>query len=344
MERAPDRDQVVTSGWYAANIGPPCVAIEEALGEGILARALARLRPGRGLLIYLAARAGAGAALRRRERGTLTALALAALLGGAPIIVLELIPDRPARPGWRRALKRAWFRTVERPIVRRGMHAGQALSEPERIDLAAIYGVPLERLLHVPFALTRTGAAEIRPTSERSGVLSSGRAACDWETLFAAAQGTDWPLTVVCGAAHRERIERLNGGGRATVLSEISRDDHDRLMSGAAVFAMPLVEDGLSSGQVRLMTATELGTPVVASRVRTLAPYTVDAETAILVDPGDPTALRSAIETLLADAGRRQRLAAAALARGRTRIYADYFADVGRMIETALAPERRTAG
>ena len=216
-------DRIVASGWYAANIGPPFVAIEDAIGE----RRIARLRAGRGMLIYLAARAGAGAALLRRERGALAALGLVAVFGGARIVVLELIPDRPARPGWRRTLKRAWFRAVERPIVRRGMRAGQTLSAAERASLATLYGIPPERLVHVPWALTRTASAEIAPASERTGVVSSGRAACDWETLFAAAEGADWPLTVVCGAADRERVEALNRGGRARVLAEIPRAEHD---------------------------------------------------------------------------------------------------------------------
>ena len=340
MERGAGRDRVLTSGWYAANIGRPCVPVEDVLGDGPLHRALARTRLGRGLLVYLAARASAGAAVRRTERGTLTALALNAAFGGARIVVLELIPDRPARPGWRRPLKRAWFRTVERPAVRRGMAVGHVLSRAERDDLATRFGVSPSRIEHVPFALTRTGALEPRPTSEREGVLASGRAACDWETLFAAAAGSTWSLTVVCGAEHRARVEALNADQGARVFSEISRLEHDRLMEAAAVFAMPLHDDGLSAGQVRLMTATELGTPVITSRVRTLADYVVEGETAVVVAPGDPAAFRAAIDSALADPTSRRRIADAALRRGQSRTYADYFADVGSMLERVLGTER----
>ena len=331
MERARRSDRVITSGWYAANIGAPCIPIENAVAGG-----LARTRIGRGLKLYLATRSSSGAAIRRTERGALTALSLAAVFGRARIVVLELIPDRPARPGWRRTLKRMWFAMVERPIVRHGMTAGQTLSASERPEIARLYRLDPGRLEHVPYAFTRTAMAPSPAAVERSGVLSSGRAACDWETLFAAASGSDWPLTVVCGAEHLTRVEELNRDGRARVLNEISRDAHDELMRAAAVFAMPLIEDGLSAGQVRLMTATECGTPVVASRVRTLAGYVVEGETALLVEPGDPPALRAAIESLLTDAPARERLASAALEHGRERTYADYFADVGAMLARVL--------
>ncbi len=332
-ERRPAR--IVASGWYAANLGDRFVGIEEAIAGRAAARALARVRPGRGLLIYLAARRGRGAALKRLEPGALSALALAALFGGARIVVLELIPDRPARSGWRRGAKRLWERLVERPAVRHGMATGHVLSAAERDSTAALYGIERERLRVVPWAWSRT-AATSPSAAGRAGVLASGRAACDWETLFAAAKDAEWPLTVVCGEADGERVRVLNASGRATVLSEIPRADHDRLMASAALFAMPLHDDGLSSGQVRLQTATELGTPVIATRVRSLADYAIDGETAMLVPAGDPAALRAAIEALLADPERRRRLAAAAFARGRARTYPDFFGELGEMIEASL--------
>lgn len=216
------------------------------------------------------------------------------------------------------------------------MLLGHVLSRDELNDLASLYGLDAQRLVYVGWAWSRTGEAATTPIEQRAGVLSSGRAACDWETLFAASRGATWQLTVVCGAEHRARVDALNADGRARVFSEIPRDEHDRLLGEAAVFAIVLVDDGLSSGQVRLMTATELGTPVVASRVATLSDYVVEEETALLVAPGDTAALRGALDGLIAQPERRSALAAAALERGRRRTYADYFAEVGAAAEKAI--------
>jgi hypothetical protein len=334
--------KVVASGWYAANVGDPFAAVENTIAGGPMRRAAARLGPLRGALIFAAARRGRGAALLRLEPGLLSVLALAALSGGPPIVVLELIPHRPPRTRAKRALASLWFRLVERPIYRRGMRAGQALSISEAESLARRYGLEPDRFPVVGWALCRTGLARTPPANARSGVLASGRAACDWETLLAAAR-PEWDLTVVCSERDADRVRSL-GRGRARVLVEISRAEHDRLVSAAAVFAMPLVDDGLSAGQVRLMTATELGTAVVATRVATLAGYTREGATAVLVDPGDPDALRRAVDSLLADPDRRARLARAALDRARARTYAEYFADVRAMVLAAIGDQPRPEG
>jgi hypothetical protein len=334
-EHAP---RVIASDWYAANVGAGWVAADDAAAQRPVRRALWRTRLGRGLLIHRAARGGAGAALIRNERGALTALWLAALIRRGPVVLLEMIPNRPPRSALKRALAAAWFRLVERPAVRRGMRAGQAMSAAETESLARMYEIPPDRFPHVPWALCRTGAAEFPRAAERSGVFASGRAACDWATLFAAAT-PDWRLTVVCGAADRGRVETLDAaaGTGARIASEVTRDEHDELMRSAAVYAMPLTEDRLSSGQVRLQTATELGAPVVVSRISTLADYLVDGETALQVEVGDPAGLRTTVESLLADPGRRDRVAAAALDRARSRTYPDYFRDVRAMVEGSLA-------
>ena len=65
------------------------------------------------------------------------------------------------------------------------------------------------------------------------------------------------------------------------------------------------------------MTAREAmayGRPVVATAVGGLPDAIRDGETGLLVPPGDPTALREAIQRLLADADLRERLGTAARA------------------------------
>jgi len=62
--------------------------------------------------------------------------------------------------------------------------------------------------------------------------------------------------------------------------------------------------------------AMAYGRPVVATAVGGLAELVVDGETGLLVEPGDPRALRAAIDRLLADRDLRRRLGAA----GRERI------------------------
>jgi glycosyltransferase involved in cell wall biosynthesis len=84
----------------------------------------------------------------------------------------------------------------------------------------------------------------------------------------------------------------------------------------AAVVCVPSLREGYG------MTAREAmahGRPVVASRVGGLQDAIRDGETGLFVPPGDPVALRAAIERLLADGALRERLGTAAREDARAR-------------------------
>ena len=78
------------------------------------------------------------------------------------------------------------------------------------------------------------------------------------------------------------------------------------------VFVMPSVElaDGRRDGiPVALMEAMALGVPVVSTSVSGIPELVHDGSTGVLVPPQDAAALADALESLLADAGRRAMLA-----------------------------------
>lgn len=75
------------------------------------------------------------------------------------------------------------------------------------------------------------------------------------------------------------------------------------------------------------MEAISLGKPVVATSVGGVPEVVADAETGILVEPGDPGALASAIEELLASPDRARDLGE----RGRRRAAAQF--DVRQMLQ-----------
>ena len=118
--------------------------------------------------------------------------------------------------------------------------------------------------------------------------------------------------------------------------TELPRDEHDRLLGEAAVYAIALRDDAPSAGHVRLMAATDAGMPVVAGRIPALAGYLEDGVTARLVPLHDPGAMRAGIEELLAAPAAAERLAAAARDRARDWTYAEYFAAVRELVGDSL--------
>lgn len=317
--------------FYAEHLGPPFTAIEDALAARVwrpLAMGCARSGLLRGLVVGVRARRGAGAAVIRRERGTLPALAVCALPPARPaIFVLELIRRPPPRSAWRRSLYRVWWRAIECPLLQRGMAAGQVMTEWEAQEYSRHYGLDPRRLDHIPWPLREGGERPPEPIDDARAtrVFASGRTACDWETLFAAAAGSEWDLVVACSARDAGRVRALAVATAAAVHVEVPWDEHDRMLRESAVFVLAISDRGLSAGHVRLMAAVEAGIAVVASDIRSLDEYAVDGETAVLVPAADPVALRSSVDGLLADPGRRRVLRDEARARADRWSYADYF-------------------
>jgi hypothetical protein len=321
---------VVDSRWYAEMLGHPFVALEDVLRPRLpesIVGAVTRVGALRGLALGLLAYRASAVGMTKNTPGMLVAAAIAAVRPErSRLVLLEFIRRPLPQRRWKRALYLARFRLVERPLVRRGVAAGQVLTQMEMDRYPALYGIPASRLRLVPWALRaeRDELPEPRVGPE-PGVLSSGRTSCDWETLFAAAAGRPWPLTVVCAPHDLDRMNALNRDGRARVSCEVSGDEYRDLLRASGAYALVLMEEGSSAGHGRLRAAVDAGVPIVASRVRALEGYVEDGETALLVPPRDPEALRSAIEAVLADHELATRLREGAVAHAGRWTYGDYF-------------------
>lgn len=305
--------RVIVDGWYGWLI-PGLPRLEDRLRRlpAPMARGAGRVGALRGVLLFAASVRRDAVAMIRAERGWRSLLLLGALLGRRrKLVALHFLMHPRRRSGMGRLVDRAWD-PVDRWAVRRALQVGQCLTAGERDAALRRYGIEGERLVHVPFAWRRSGAGELAPLPAGGPVVATGRAECDWESLFAAAAGASWPLTVVCSAADRPAVDRLNAHARATVLSEAPAETVQELLRGASACAIALEQRPLSQGQIRLMEAVEAGAPVVASRVAGLDGYGSDGETALLVAPRDPDALRRALDRVLDDRELAERLRQAA--------------------------------
>ena len=265
-----------------------------AYGAGVAANL--RARPARALLLppmlggflRAARRAARGADLVHAHWLPAGAVALAS---GRPYIVhvhgtdVELAHRAPwlARPVWRGA------RLV---LAASGWLAG----EVEALGARQVEVVP-------------TGAAIPVRTAEEADpphVLFAGRLSPEKGILELVAAADGLPLVVAGDGPLRERVPGA--------LGLVPRQELERLYGRAAVVAVPSRREGFG---VVCLEAMAHGRPVVASAVGGLRELVRDGETGLLVPPGDPRALRAALEQLLGDAELRRRLGAAARERAR---------------------------
>ncbi len=102
------------------------------------------------------------------------------------------------------------------------------------------------------------------------------------------------------------------------------RRDVPRLLAAMDLFVLPSLNEGM--GRV-LVEAMAMELPCVASRVSGIPDVVEEGRTGLLVPPADPEALARALETLLADPGRRRAMGTA----GRAKAVPEF--GVERMVE-----------
>jgi glycosyltransferase involved in cell wall biosynthesis len=212
--------------------------------------------------------------------------------------------------------------------VRRALARAHVLTLSEVETISAHYRLPRERFVYVPWPLATEPLGELPDLPSDPLVLSSGRAYCDWPTLFAAADGAGWRLVVVCGRRDQDLVEQLNrdAGSPADVRCEIAREDFAQIMRQATVSVVAMVERRRSQGQVRVGDAAVAGVPIVATATVGLDGYVVDGVSGLLVEPRDPQALREAVDRVLHDRELAERLRQGAWDRAARYGAGEYFA------------------
>jgi 2-deoxystreptamine N-acetyl-D-glucosaminyltransferase/2-deoxystreptamine glucosyltransferase len=269
------------------------VVSPELPGEGTVIAKLRRrpwLLPG---LVYRAVRA-----LRRTDAEIVHAHWLlagaVAVLAGKPF-VLTLHGSGSAGPLSDLALARRLPRVVG-AIVRRAQVV-IAVSDP-LAEAARRCGARDVRV--IPNGIAIPDELEASSGTE---VLYAGRLSPEKgiEELAAACAGLD--LTVVGDGPLRALVPHT--------LGFLPPDELSRLYARAAVIVCPSRSEGFG---VVCAEAMAHGRPVVATAVGGLAALIRHEETGLLVEPGDPAALRAAIDRLLADPLLRRRLGGAARA------------------------------
>jgi hypothetical protein len=111
----------------------------------------------------------------------------------------------------------------------------------------------------------------------------------------------------------RARLARPDLAGRVVVHGPVTREEVARLYRSADVFVLPSYREPYGTVYGEAMAA---GLPVVGWRAGNLPNLAGDRE-GVVLEPGDLAGLASALERLADDARYRERLAAAALERGR---------------------------
>jgi glycosyltransferase involved in cell wall biosynthesis len=213
------------------------------------------------------------------------------------------------------------YRWADR-VAGRATTATICVSQRERADGLRARTCRADRTVVIPNAVDVDAYAQAPLERDVPRLISVGRLAApkDWSTLLSALTKLDTEtfagLVIVGDGPDRERVEAVLAGSslerRVRLLGE--SDDVPGLLSDADVFVLASRSEGLPLSVIEAMAA---GLPVVASDVGGLRELVRDAETGVLVPPGDPAAFADALRPLLADRQLRRRLGSAGRARAK---------------------------
>jgi len=219
---------------------------------------------------------------------------LAARLHGAPPVVvvnygLVTIYDRSSR--------------ARQKLLARSLRSAAAvicLGTSQRHDTIERCGLVPERVHTLPVGVD-VDWFEPREVSGEPYVLTVGKdLARDLRTFAEAVAAIDAPVEIV---AHPRNLADLVVPANARVRSFVSAPELRDLYAGAACVVVAQQPDGYpygseGGGLTTICEAMAMAKPVVATDRAILHDYLEDDE---LVPPGDPAALRAAIERVLAD-------------------------------------------
>ncbi len=269
----------------------------------------------------------------------------AASLGGlldrsALVITPHSDPGRPSLE------KRAFDHLV--PLVTlRQAHRVIALTGLEADHLESL-GVPRERIAVIPngvdVAEFAWGRDRLRD-GDGTSILFAGRCYPDQkglEVLMHAVSrlphglavhvrivGEDWGGYAVV----RDLARRLGIEHRVTLVGMLDRPQLLEEFQRADLFVLPSLFD---SFPIAILEAMAAGLPVIATRVGGVPEVVLDGETGLLVEPGDPKRLASAIEMLASDASARRNMGKQGRARAQLFSWEDVIARTRRVYQEAV--------
>lgn len=172
-------------------------------------------------------------------------------------------------------------------------------------------------------------------------VFSGGGTLRDFESLFAAVEGTGLRLIVVTHSPATLGVER-EPPSECRVLWRMPLERFLSYMKGALFVVVPLRGIDSPHGQTTIAQALQLGKPIVATRCPTVLDYVRDGAEGLLVEPGDVQGYRDAMLRLVQDEEFRSSCERAAQARAAELSYAGFASSLVSLCDEAWnAPRTR---
>jgi glycosyltransferase involved in cell wall biosynthesis len=139
--------------------------------------------------------------------------------------------------------------------------------------------------------------------SARQTICAVGLERRDYQTLVTAVDGLDVDVVIAVGSHWSTRPDLITGRPLPPNVTVCTLDFVAlRALYAKCLFVvMPLFETDFQAGVTTILEAMAMGKAVVCSATTGQTDVLIEGRTGLYVPPGDPAALRAAIERLLGD-------------------------------------------
>ncbi len=170
-------------------------------------------------------------------------------------------------------------------------------------------------------------------------ICAAGQLLRDYDTLIDAVRDLPVRVQIAAGSPWIERpLEPRRALPAGVTWGKLNRYDLRSMYARAALAVVPILQNHYQTGIATILEMMAMGKCVIATRTHGQTDTIVDGVTGVYVPPGDPAALRRAIQELLADPERAARLGAAARKFVEERASLDVFVErIVRSIEAGPA-------
>ncbi len=184
--------------------------------------------------------------------------------------------------------------------------------------------VPAARVVWTPFMVDDQffAPAQAQPRDDRAAqmICAVGLEFRDYPTLMRAVDGLDVRVIIAAASPWSKRADTTQDQeipANVTV-KKFSQLELRQVYADSAFLVMPLYNVNFQAGVTAILEAMAMARAVICSRTPGQTDVIVEGETGVYVPPGDPAALRAAIQELLAQPERARQMGRA----GRVRIEA----------------------
>jgi glycosyltransferase involved in cell wall biosynthesis len=211
--------------------------------------------------------------------------------------------------------KRVFLEPLGSPRLGVGSHVDRFLvysSSEERLAIDTL-GVPARNVERIYYHADQRFFRPMGEPLQPDLICAAGQLLRDYDCLIDAVRGLPVRVQIAAGSPWIDQgLAPTSALPDNVTWGKLGRFELRALYARSALAVVPIKQNHYQTGIATILEMMAMGKCVVASRTHGQTDTIVDGVTGVYVPPGDPTALRSALQGLLADPARAERIGTAA--------------------------------